>query len=62
MGSYDVAVSATKWLRKLEPCTVAAGQETPLTVSLKNGDLDGDNQVTSTDLSVVLENLDAIGD
>ena len=61
-NDYSVAVSATKWLRKMESAVVTGGGTTDCYVSLMNGDLDGDNQITSTDLSIVLQHIDAIGD
>ena len=57
VGIYDVAFNACKWLR-----TVVTGKEvtsentTQCDVSLVSGDVDGDDEVTTTDLSVVLSN------
>ena len=55
-GIYDVAVSANGWLRKVvSGVMVDNNTETLCSVSLTNGDVDGDNEITSTDLSVALE-------
>lgn len=61
-SDYTVAVSAAKWLRTVVPVSVTAGQGATCVVTLKNGDLDGDNQVTSTDMSILLRNIDVVGD
>ena len=56
-GTYDVAIKASSWLREIVPgVQVIEGTTATANVSLKNGDLDGDNEVTSTDLSVFLTN------
>jgi len=58
VGIYDIAFTGCGWLR-----TVVTGVEvtsentTQCDVSLPNGDLDGDDEVTTTDLSVVLVNI-----
>jgi hypothetical protein len=57
-GTYDVAIKASGWLRKVVPNVVvgAKGAVASVDVSLKNGDLDGNNEVSSSDLSVALTN------
>jgi hypothetical protein len=57
-GVYDVVFTSCKWLRKVVTSkTVTSNNTTPCDVSLVNGDVDGDNEVTSTDLSVALTNI-----
>ena len=57
-GTYDVAIKASCWLREVVPSVVVGDQGATATVSvsLANGDQDGDNEVTTTDLSTVLKN------
>jgi hypothetical protein len=54
-GTYDVAFKTSQSLR-----TVVSGVSVPgsCNVSLTNGDVDGDNHITTTDLSVVIANLE----
>ncbi len=47
-GAYDVAVKANHWLRRVVSSVNLSG-EVNLTVSLINGDVDGDNEVTLFD-------------
>ena len=55
-GTYDVRFKAASWLAKLVfGKVVTTGNATLCNVSLTNGDVDGDNEVTSTDLSVILK-------
>ena len=61
-GTYNVAFKASQFLRKIVPATVNPDQTTTCDVTLTNGDVDGDNEVTSTDLSIVLWNMDQRGD
>ncbi len=57
-GTYDVAFKACKWLRKVvSGVGLHDGQTTNVEVSLKNGDLNGDNVVSQEDLNVLLGNL-----
>ena len=62
-GTYDVAFKAMSTLRK-----VVAGVVVPpggvgiANVTLLNGDLSGDNQVTNTDSNIVLQDIDTLGD
>ncbi len=61
-GLYDVAFKACAWLRTLiTGVNVTSDGVAPCNPVLLGGDLDGDNEVTSTDLSSVLMNLDAQG-
>jgi hypothetical protein len=49
-GSYEVAVVGPTWLRKATPgVTLASGSNTAPSVTLLNGDVDGDNQVSILD-------------
>jgi hypothetical protein len=62
-GNFEVAVHAHPWLRKAVDVYVIAGQTVDAGVfELKNGDLDGDNEVTTSDLSLVIINLREMGD
>ncbi|MHB9036987.1 MAG: family 16 glycoside hydrolase [Armatimonadota bacterium] len=62
-GTYDVAFSACKWLRKVvSGVNASLGGTGIANASLDNGDMDGDNNVTSTDLNTVLSNMDKTGD
>lgn len=57
-GSYDVIVSASKCLRKIAAGqVVTSNNSTNVNITMVNGDMDGDNEVTNTDLSVLLSNL-----
>lgn len=61
-GTYDVAIKSASWLQKILPNVSITGETVNLnTIELIKGDVDGDNEVTSADLSVVLKNMDAIG-
>jgi sugar lactone lactonase YvrE len=62
-GTYDVAFKAASWLRKIVTGVVvpSGGTKTGVDASLISGDLDGDNALTSTDLSVVLSNKGLLG-
>jgi probable HAF family extracellular repeat protein len=54
-GTYDVWVKPGHWLAKLTGgVVVGPGNADIGTVSVINGDCDGDNEVTSTDLSIIL--------
>lgn len=55
-GTYDLTFDAGHWLKKLV-YSVVNGQN----VSLTNGDVDGNGEVTTTDLSVVLKNMGKTG-
>ncbi|MER3473753.1 MAG: hypothetical protein C4335_06905 [Armatimonadota bacterium] len=49
-GTYDLAFKASHWLRVVVPSvTVDQGNVTGVSVSLTNGDIDGDNEVTLFD-------------
>lgn len=59
-GTYDIAIKGTSWLRKVvhglttnaDPWVI-----TPITLDA-GGDCDGDNHVSSTDLAIVLGNME----
>ncbi|MHB9036996.1 MAG: hypothetical protein ACYC64_10025 [Armatimonadota bacterium] len=57
-GQYDVVFSACKWLRKVVSVNVPETGVASVDVVLVNGDADGDNEVTTTDLSTVLSHID----
>ncbi len=56
-GTYDVAIKASGWLREVVPNVEVTMGIALANVSLKNGDVDGDNEVTTTDLSTALKNM-----
>ena len=60
-GTYDISFQACKWLRKVVPVVVDSGVSKICNVSLLNGDIDGDNEITTTDMSIVITNMDATG-
>ncbi len=47
-GTYDIAIKASHWLRRVVKAVNLSG-EVNLNVSLLNGDIDGDNEVTLFD-------------
>lgn len=59
-GTYDVYFSACKWVKiKVSGVVITQGTTTDApNVNLVNGDLNGDNHVTTTDLSVLLSNIE----
>jgi hypothetical protein len=63
VGTYDLAFKASSWLQKIVPnVAVSTGENTPgVDVTLLNGDADGDNEVTTGDLSVTLKNNNQVG-
>ncbi|MFA5863198.1 MAG: hypothetical protein WC975_00770 [Phycisphaerae bacterium] len=63
VDTYDeIAIKACSWLQKVVyDITVGTGGGTIGTVHLTSGDLNGDNEVIETDLSVVLANMDMMG-
>jgi|GEM_PF-1707367 len=60
----DVSFKAPTWLRQQLPTmTIAAGNLTGLAFSLKNGDCDGDNTVTTDDYLILSQSFDlSLGD
>ncbi len=62
-GTYDVTFSACGWLpQTVANVQITDGTATNINVSLENGDLDGDAEVTTTDASVLLKNIGTSGD
>lgn len=54
-GTYDVAFKASHWLRAVVPSvTVVDADATGVDVTLLNGDIDGDNEVTLMDFGELL--------
>ncbi|GIV15443.1 MAG: hypothetical protein KatS3mg022_0878 [Armatimonadota bacterium] len=54
-GTYDVAFKASHWLRVVVPGVVVSGADvTGVDVSLINGDIDGDNEVTLFDFGALV--------
>lgn len=58
VGNYNLAFKASHWLQKVTPvppATLPVNQNvTGVNVSLINGDVDGDNEVTSDDLTFMM--------
>lgn len=55
-GTYDLAFKASHWLRVVVPdVTVSEGDVTGVNVSLNNGDIDGDNEVTLFDFGALVQ-------
>ncbi|GBC94655.1 hypothetical protein HRbin16_00439 [bacterium HR16] len=48
-GTYDLAFKASHWLRTVAPNVSVSGSSVTVNVSLTNGDIDGDNEVTLFD-------------
>lgn len=60
-GTYDVAFKASHWLRAVVPnVTVANADVTGVDVSLTNGDIDGDNEVTLFDFGELVAAFGAL--
>ncbi len=58
-GSYKVAAKGSHWLRKLSSSvTIGASGASNVNLSLKNGDIDGDNSITVFDYSVLSDYFD----
>ncbi len=54
-GTYDLAFKASHWLRVVVPGVVVAdGDVTDVNVSLTNGDIDGDNEITLFDFGALV--------
>ena len=61
-GTYSIRGMAPQWLtRTVTGVEVVVDDPTPAIVSLPNGDADGDNEITTTDLSVRISNKDEVG-
>ncbi|MFA5863912.1 MAG: hypothetical protein WC975_04410 [Phycisphaerae bacterium] len=60
--TYSIAIKSPGWLQKVISGVVVDGFKDLGVIDLIGGDNDGDNQITSTDLSIVLTNMDAIGE
>lgn len=55
-GTYDLAFKASHWLRTVvSGVTVAEGDVAGVNVSLTNGDIDGDNEVTLFDFGALVQ-------
>ncbi|MFA5864870.1 MAG: glycoside hydrolase domain-containing protein [Phycisphaerae bacterium] len=63
-GTYDVGIKAYTSLRKvIRDVTINGNTDLdPVPVILRNGDLDGDNEISSTDLSIILATMDTSDD
>ncbi|MFA5864302.1 MAG: DUF2961 domain-containing protein [Phycisphaerae bacterium] len=56
-GPYDLTAKASHWLREKQTGLTFTGSNV-VDFHLTNGDCDGDNEVTSTDLSIILADMD----
>ncbi|MGQ9486678.1 MAG: hypothetical protein ACUVR7_00500 [Armatimonadota bacterium] len=54
-GSYDIAFKASHWLRVVTPVTVSTTDVSGINVTLTNGDIDGDNEVTLFDFGALVQ-------
>ncbi|MFA5864685.1 MAG: DNRLRE domain-containing protein [Phycisphaerae bacterium] len=61
-GTYKIAVKVGGWLRKVLPARSLTETTNLDNISLIGGDCDGDNETTSTDMSIVLTHMDLKGD
>lgn len=59
---YDLVISKHPWLSKSVRVNATGGDVTGLAINLTNGDVDADNSLTTSDISVLLLNLNAEGD
>ncbi|MFA5866010.1 MAG: hypothetical protein WC975_15155 [Phycisphaerae bacterium] len=60
--TYDVKVRVAGWLKNVHSGVVVSDNSTNLgTYNLIGGDRDGDNEITSSDLSIMLTNMDLVG-
>lgn len=53
-GTYDIAFKASHWLRTVVPNVSVSGSSVTVNVSLTNGDIDGDNEVTLFDFGALV--------
>ena len=61
-GTYTIKYKVSHWLRKqLTGVVLAAGSNSLATPSLINGDINGDNQVSATDLNTLKANYGKVG-
>jgi hypothetical protein len=59
-GNYKMTVKGVNWLSKKQDVDTSAANVTAITVSLKNGDLDGDDEISILDylaLSAAYESI-----
>ncbi|MEP0765536.1 MAG: hypothetical protein HRF45_03210 [Fimbriimonadia bacterium] len=57
-GTYDIALKHGTWLRQVRPSQVVAGPATSgVNFTLRNGDVNDDNSVDISDLTLVLTNF-----
>ena len=60
-GNYLVRAFACQWLPVSVPVTVAAGQSAEVSLSLPNGDVNGDGTIDKSDYDCWLPNFDRVG-
>lgn len=60
-GSYDLAVKYSHWLRRKIAVNTSAGNVTGVVLSLRNGDLDGDNEIGIGDYAQLSSNYGGTG-
>jgi hypothetical protein len=57
-GNYNLAVKGAKWLRKVIPVNASGGNVSGVTLTLRAGDINGDNSIDILDLDALLETFD----
>ena len=57
-SDYDVVIKASKWLNQTIPVTVSGSDVDLGTITLVNGDVNGDGSIGNADAGVVIENLE----
>lgn len=61
-GTYTVRASASKWITKQTSATLSGLNTTPVSLSLPNGDLDGNNHIGTVDFSALSANYGQTGE
>ncbi|MBX7131927.1 MAG: hypothetical protein K1X67_04525 [Fimbriimonadaceae bacterium] len=52
-GNYDLAIKGSHWLRSVHPVAITNSSVTAAPFNLRNGDIDGDNEVGIADYAVL---------
>lgn len=60
-GAFDIAVKRTHWLRRKLTTSTGPSDATGITLTLINGDINGDNQVDSDDFDELVANFGGAG-
>ncbi|MFA5865459.1 MAG: hypothetical protein WC975_12340, partial [Phycisphaerae bacterium] len=60
-GAYDIAIRAHPFLQKVLTAQTVGNATLILDpVTLTGGDVDGDNAITSSDMAIILTNMDQV--